>query len=46
MSKQTSTQTIDVYLPANLSMTGDPGPIERFVTKPIRQQSELWVRNE
>lgn len=40
MSHETPTTRIDVYLPAGLSSERVPGPIERFLTAPLRRAHE------
>jgi hypothetical protein len=46
MSEQSKTQIIDPYLPAGLQMSDEPGPVERFLTKPFRQQAAIWLTDE
>lgn len=46
MSSKSTTQTVEAYLPAMLEMSTDPGPVERFLTKPFRRQAEIWLADE
>lgn len=46
MSTKTPKQEIDAYLPANLQMSTDPGPVERFLRIPFIRQAEIWLTDE
>ncbi len=46
MSTKTRKQTIDAYLPANLQMSADPGPVERLLRTPFLRQAEIWLTDE
>lgn len=46
MSTQSDTTTIETYLPAGFRPSAEPGPVERFLTKPFRRQAEIWLSGD
>lgn len=46
MSKQTSTQTVETYLPATFLTSGEPGFVERLLTKPFRREAQIWLSDD
>ena len=40
------TATIETYLPAGFQPSTEPGPVERYLTKPFRRQAEIWLNDE